>query len=87
MLKEYCNVAIDSRCLSDAMIDSACLDAPKVALVSTRASVSPAQPFVFRNYELSPGIDNVRASMGGHEGSSKHAVWQAVRASSGVQRS
>ena len=36
------------------IVDTACLDAPKVALVATLASVSPASPFVFRNYELSP---------------------------------
>ena len=42
-----------------AAADTACLNAPKVALVSTLASVSPAQPFVFRNYELPPGSSDL----------------------------
>ena len=44
--------------------DTASLDAPKIALVATLGSVTPALPFVFRNYELpiatSPLFEEVR---------------------------
>jgi hypothetical protein len=85
LLKDYCDVARYKRCLGNAMIDAACLDAPKVALVAALASASPAVPFVFRNYELPPGAEALRAGIAAHGGSSKHAVWQAVRASSGAR--
>lgn len=55
---------------------------PSIALVSTLSSVSPAPPFVFRNYQLPPGSDTLAQQISGHAGSCKHAVWQAVRASS-----
>jgi hypothetical protein len=86
LLKDYCNIAKEKRCLSDAMIDGACLNAPKVALVSALTSMSPAVPFVFRTYELPPAAQALHASICAHPGSSKHAVWQAVRASSGQPR-
>ncbi|KAG7672162.1 hypothetical protein KSW81_005044 [Nannochloris sp. 'desiccata'] len=82
LLKEYCSFAQDPRCPSDALIDTACLDVPKIALVSTLASTSPAMPFVFRNYELPVALSGDREKMCYHKGSSNHAVWQAVRASS-----
>jgi predicted acylesterase/phospholipase RssA len=82
LLKEYCSFAHDPRCPSDALIDTACLDVPKIALVATLASTSPAMPFVFRNYELPVALSSDREKMCYHEGSSNHAVWQAVRASS-----
>jgi predicted acylesterase/phospholipase RssA len=82
LLKEYCSFAHDPRCLSDALIDTACLDVPKIALVSTLASTSPAMPFVFRNYELPVALRDDREKICYHDGSSNHAVWQAVRASS-----
>lgn len=40
-----------------AHADTACLDVPKVALVSTLASMSPAMPFIFRNYEIPPASE------------------------------
>jgi len=83
LLKEYCSFEHDRRCLSDKLIDTACLDVPKIALVATLASRCPAEPFVFRNYELPLATEAERRSMGFMDGSSKHAVWQAVRASSG----
>ena len=82
LLKDYCSFAQDPRCPSDTLIDTAALDVPKVALVSTLASSAPATPFVFRNYELPADALLTRQKMGYHKGSSKHAVWQAVRASS-----
>jgi hypothetical protein len=82
LLKEYCSFEHDPRCPSDSLIDTACLDVPKVALVATLASTSPAMPFVFRNYELPAALKSDREKMCYHDGSSNHAVWQAVRASS-----
>jgi predicted acylesterase/phospholipase RssA len=82
LLKEYCSFAQDPRCPSDSLIDTACLDVPKIALVSTLASTSPAMPFVFRNYELPVALSGDREKICYHNGSSNHAVWQAVRASS-----
>ena len=65
-----------------AAADTACIDVPKVALVSTLSSVSPAPPFVFRNYNLPPASEALARQIGAHAGSCKHPVWQAVRASS-----
>jgi hypothetical protein len=82
LLKDYCDVAADGRCLGNAMIDAACLPAPKVALVSALASAAPARPFVFRSYELPPAGAAAARGMAAAEGGSRHAVWEAVRASS-----
>lgn len=82
LLKEYCSFVQDPRCPSDSLIDTACLDVPKVALVATRASACPAMPFVFRNYELPLATAADREKICFQEGSSKYKVWQAVRASS-----
>ena len=73
----------DPRVLGPALIDTAPLDAPRVALVATLASVTPAVPYVFRNYEFPPDLDALVEALGAHRGSSRHAVWQAARASSG----
>lgn len=62
--------------------DTAGLHVPAVALVSTLSSITPAPPFVFRNYQLPPGAAALAASISAHGGSCKHPVWQAVRASS-----
>ena len=59
-------------------------------VVATLASVTPAVPYIFRNYEYSseskpPRAEappNDEASLYELGGSSKHLVWQAVRASS-----
>ncbi|EFN59236.1 hypothetical protein CHLNCDRAFT_138222 [Chlorella variabilis] len=82
LLREYCDFSTHERCVGDAMIDTAGLNVPSIALVSTLSSVSPAPPFVFRNYQLPPGSDTLAQQISGHAGSCKHAVWQAVRASS-----
>eukprot|EP00887_Chlorella_sp_A99_P000219 scaffold13.g219.t1 len=117
LLHEYCDLSRQNRFLQgNCMIDTACLGGPKIALVSTLASASPARPFVFRNYELPPEADALRAEASARarrceqrrrcrgaaragaaarrataspplaacvtDGSSKHEVWQAVRASS-----
>ncbi|CAH9141780.1 unnamed protein product [Cuscuta epithymum] len=39
----------------DLLIESAVKGTPKVFVVSTLVSVSPAQPFIFRNYQYPPG--------------------------------
>ena len=36
----------------DLLIDSAVKNAPKVFILSTLVSVMPAQPFIFRNYQV-----------------------------------
>lgn len=38
----------------DLLIESAVKNIPKVFVVSTLVSVMPAQPFVFRNYQVVP---------------------------------
>ncbi|KAL0020138.1 hypothetical protein WJX77_006173 [Trebouxia sp. C0004] len=76
--------------IGDTMIDTACLNIPKCFVVATLASMTPAVPFIFRNYEYSPDSQPPRASAPPNDeaslyelgGSSKHLVWQAVRASS-----
>ncbi len=69
-------------CLSDHLIDTVSLGAiPKVALVSTLTSVSPAQPYLFRTYELPPGADAAASQIAACGGTSRVSVWQAVRAS------
>ncbi|KAL3158161.1 hypothetical protein ABBQ32_011753 [Trebouxia sp. C0010 RCD-2024] len=76
--------------IGNTMIDTACLNIPKCFVVATLASVTPAMPFIFRNYEYSPDSQPPRASAPANDeaslyelgGSSKHLVWQAVRASS-----
>ena len=82
LLKENCDFTASGQCLSNAMIDTACLNAPKIALVSTLASLTPAAPFVFRNYEFPVAAAPLLAQAPAHRGSAKHEVWQAVRASS-----
>ncbi|XP_028762953.1 LOW QUALITY PROTEIN: phospholipase A I-like [Neltuma alba] len=43
----------------DLMIDSAVKNVPKVFIASTLVSVTPAQPFVFRNYQYPAGTPEV----------------------------
>ncbi|KAI3870576.1 hypothetical protein MKX03_022769 [Papaver bracteatum] len=82
----------------DLLIESAVKSIPKVFVVSTLVSVSPAQPFLFRNYQYPAGIQErpfgttemtsgsaVAADGTKHcafLGSCKHHIWQAIRASS-----
>lgn len=76
MLKEKCHIPAIGSYKIESLIDTSALDVPKIALVSTLTSVSPAQPFIFRNYEYS--TESVINRMG----TSSSAVWEAVRASS-----
>ena len=67
----------------ETIICTSSMDVPKIALVSTKVNDSPASPFIFRNYEFpvrTGGEEDFDVMYGG---SSKHEVWQAVRASSG----
>lgn len=80
LLKENCEITLNGLHKIEDLIDSSCLDAPKIALVSTLTSVSPAQPFIFRNYEY-PITSNLASP---NLGSSSHRIWEAVRASSGM---
>jgi hypothetical protein len=71
-------------CVDDMMIDAAWLGGPHVFGCATESSVTPAKPFVFRSYEFPPGQEtSLRAKkLAMHAGTSKHKLWQAVRASS-----
>jgi len=51
-------------------------------VVSTQASMTPAEPFIFRNYEYPLSATPLQRKLMGAPGSSSHQVWQAVRASS-----
>eukprot|EP00798_Chlamydomonas_sp_ICE-L_P003407 gene3408-13451_t len=69
-------------CVSDQLIDAASLGTSKVMVVSTLASILPASPFLFRNYELPMESEQRAKKIQACSGSSKHLVWQAIRASS-----
>lgn len=62
--------------MSDQCIDATLLGGPKVLVVATLASVTPAVPYVFRSYELPLEAERRAAKIGGWAGSSKHLVWQ-----------
>ncbi|KAJ9566706.1 hypothetical protein OSB04_002672 [Centaurea solstitialis] len=82
----------------DLLIDSAVKNIPKVIVISTLVSVSPAQPYIFRNYQYPSGTleapltisENLATSAGAelglkrgaYMGSCRHHIWQAIRASS-----
>lgn len=76
--------------MTDTAVLKSASDAVQCFVVATLASVTPAVPFIFRNYEYSPDYQPPRASAPPNDeaslyelgGSSKHLVWQAVRASS-----
>jgi hypothetical protein len=63
-------------CVSDQLIDAAVLGGPKLVVVATLASFTPATPYVFRSYELPVEAEQRAAKMGACAGSSKHLVWQ-----------
>ena len=68
--------------MSDQLIDASVLGGPKVAVVATLVSRQPASPFLFRTYELPLEAERDAMRLGVGPGSSKHELWQAVRASS-----
>ena len=78
ILKDRCSMEHVGSYAIESMIDTSALGVPKIALVSALTSVSPVEPFIFRNYEYSRDapLDKTRV------GSCSHAVWEAVRASS-----
>lgn len=62
-------------CLTNQMIDATSLPSrPKVALVSTRTSKAPAEPFLFRTYELPAAMDAQAAAMCAGNGNSRIQV-------------
>lgn len=77
LLKELCNQPTEDS-IGGLYIDSAVHGGPKVFAVSTLTSISPAMPFLFRNYELPVNTEKSQYSMG----SSKYEIWQGIRASS-----
>lgn len=79
----------------DRLIDHCVLGSPKTAIVATRVSVTPVQPYLFRTYQcppeipdptetgLSPGDECRPTSLCcAYPGSNRNALWEAVRASS-----
>jgi len=69
--------------VGDRLIDTAALEGcPKLVFVSTLASVSPAQPFVFRNFELPLEAAGAAAELCASAASSKYLLWQARALSS-----
>jgi len=56
-------------------------DCPKVMAISASMSSPRIKPYVFRNFNLPVGEGWGWTYGGQYEGSSKHKVWQAVRAS------
>ena len=82
LLKQICAQPVDGRVVGERMIDTSVLGGPACFVVATLASVTPAVPYVFRNYEFPPGSMELRRAIKCCEGSSKALVWHAVRASS-----
>jgi hypothetical protein len=63
-------------CISDQAIDAAMLGGPKVGVVSTITSVTPAAPFLFRSYELPREVAQLSEGIAACEGSSRFEIWQ-----------
>lgn len=59
--------------LSDFSEDSLC---PKYSALSTLSNISQLQSYMFRTYNLPPGVYSM------YPGSCKHRVWECIRASS-----
>lgn len=78
ILKDRCSMEHVGSYAIESMIDTSALGVPKIALVSALTSISPVEPFIFRNYEYSRDAPLDMTRMG----SCSHAVWEAVRASS-----
>jgi len=78
ILKDRCSMEHVGSYAIESMIDTSALGVPKIALVSALTSISPVEPFIFRNYEYSRDAPLDKTRMG----SCSHAVWEAVRASS-----
>ena len=78
ILKDQCSMEHVGSYAIESMIDTSALGVPKIALVSALTSISPVEPFIFRNYEYSRDAPLDKTRMG----SCSHAVWEAVRASS-----
>lgn len=55
----------------DLLIESSVKDVSKVFLLSTLASVTPAQPFIFRNYQYPVGTPEVPLAMSESSGTTK----------------
>ncbi|CAD7704713.1 unnamed protein product [Ostreobium quekettii] len=69
-------------CLNDAFIDTACLPLPRFFAVATLCTTVPSVPYLFRNYEFPPERNELVRGLNGCLGSSKHLVWEGIRASS-----
>lgn len=82
LLHSSCSLLRAGVVTGNRMIDSACLGGPKIVVMSTLTSVSPVQPFAFRNYELPHDAEAAAREACAPRGSSRHLVWQAIRSSS-----
>ncbi|KAF6175780.1 hypothetical protein GIB67_035907 [Kingdonia uniflora] len=70
----------------DLLIESAAKNIPKVFVVSTLVSVTPAQPFLFRNYQYPAGITEI--ALGTAESPSIRGLGtDATGAQTGIKRS
>ncbi|KAG2446236.1 hypothetical protein HXX76_000828 [Chlamydomonas incerta] len=81
LLRQMCEVK-KLGCIGNQMIDAAALGGPKVAAVATLVSLCPVSPFLFTTYELPPEVEPLAAALRAGPSSSRHLIWQAVRASS-----
>ncbi|GFR41419.1 hypothetical protein Agub_g2103, partial [Astrephomene gubernaculifera] len=81
LLRQMCDIK-KLGCVGNQLIDAAALGGPKVAAVATLVSVCPVTPFLFTSYELPPEVAPAAAAMRACPSSSRHLIWQAVRASS-----
>lgn len=82
LLKQICAQPVNGQHVGERMIDTTVLGGPHCFVVATLASVTPAVPYLFRNYEFPPGTSELRSAIKCCDGSSKALVWHAVRASS-----
>lgn len=82
LLKQICAQPVNGQDIGERMIDTTVLGGPHCFVVATLASVTPAVPYLFRNYEFPPGTSELRDAIKCCDGSSKALVWHAVRASS-----
>lgn len=80
----YLAVPQTQGCASDRLIDTAVMGGPKVFVVATLASVRPASPFAFRNYELPDEATPIAEQLAACAGSCKHHVWEVGAAGTNV---
>ena len=73
-LREGLGPGVD-KCMIDSAMEAEAVHTCKTAIVATLCSVRPVTPFVFRNYQLPPGVSSC------YPGSCRHTWLEAMRAS------